>query len=130
MSERIELPPTPGSVAVARRWSVEQVEPELGSDLAATVALLVSELVTNVVLHARTPCQLVLRWVDHRLRVEVHDESDHLPAKTLQRDPIALSGRGMQLVEAMSDAHGAEGSPGGGKLVWFELDLASPPAVP
>lgn len=129
MADRIELPPTPGSVAVARRWSVERVEPQLGGDLAATVALLVSELVTNVVLHARTPCELVLSCVHDRVRIEVHDHSEHLPAETLQRDPIALSGRGMLLVEALSDASGAEVGSAGGKLVWFELRVPGGPAA-
>lgn len=123
MSARIQLPASPGSVAVARRWVTDQVEPDLGAEFSATVGLLVSELVTNVVLHARTRCELVLSRADGRLRVEVRDDSPRLPAPAFQRDPTAQSGRGMQLVDSISAAHGAEASADGGKVVWFELDL-------
>ena len=58
MSESIELAPTPASVAKARRWSQDAVQHFGDADLADTMALLVSELVSNVVLHARTPCSL------------------------------------------------------------------------
>ena len=54
MGEQIHLPPTPDSVAAARRWSAGLVVPVDGPAMADTVALLVSELVSNVVLHART----------------------------------------------------------------------------
>lgn len=130
MSDRIELPPTAGSVAVARHWSAERVREDIGPEVAATVALLVSELVSNVVLHARTPCELVLTRSPERLRVEVHDGSDRLPGKSIQADPMALSGRGMLLVDAMSDAHGSEVLAGGGKLVWFELAVPSASGAP
>ncbi|CAN5556199.1 ATP-binding protein [soil metagenome] len=123
MSDRIELPPIAGSVGVARRWSAEVVGQDGDTDLADTVALLVSELVSNVVLHARTSCELTVTRNGARLRVEVRDGSDRLPAKTIQTDPMALSGRGMLLVDAMSDGHGAEALEGGGKLIWFELDV-------
>ncbi|QXC63317.1 ATP-binding protein [Aquihabitans sp. G128] len=130
MSDRIELPPTAGSVAVARHWSAAQVREDLGDEVAATVALLVSELVSNVVLHARTPCELLLTRSPGRVRAEVHDGSDRLPGPTIQTDPLALSGRGMLLVDAMSDAHGSEPLSGGGKLVWFELAVPSASGAP
>lgn len=121
VSERIELPPAPGSVAAARRWSTDRVGPVHGEELAARVALLVSELVTNVVLHARTRCEVVLSTDGDRVRVEVHDGSDALPAQAGWRSPEALSGRGMVLVDELADTHGVEVDPGGGKLVWFEV---------
>ena len=129
MSYRIVLSPNPDSVARARGWAVTAMNNvELGF-LADTVALLVSELVTNVVLHARTDCDLEV-WVSGgRVRVEVSDGSDQLPAVTIVNDPLAQSGRGMVLVNALSAAHGAEEIEWGGKRVWFELDipLGSPP---
>lgn len=127
MSERIELPPTPGSVAVARRWSTERATHAGFAVEIDTVALLVSELVTNVVLHARTDCDLVLSVAGDVLRVEVHDASDDLPEGTIQTDPMAQSGRGMVLIHALSTSHGAELLPGGGKLVWFELQTVTGP---
>lgn len=121
MPERIELAPKPENVAAARRWSAERAV-RVGCDGAAdTVALLVGELVTNVVLHARTAFELSFRWYNRRMRFEVRDHSDRMPVVADSVDLMALSGRGMSMVSMLSDAHGAEGLPDGGKVVWFEL---------
>lgn len=129
MSDRIELFPTPGSVALARRWSTELASRAGFGVEVDTVALLVSELVSNVVLHARTACELVVSVVGDVLRVEVRDGSNAMPTETIQTDPMALSGRGMVLIDALSTTHGSEALPGGGKLVWFELQtLVEPPS--
>lgn len=127
MSDRIELSPTPGSVAVARRWSTDHAARAGFAVEIDTVALLVSELVTNVVLHARTACELVLIPLGNVLRVEVRDGSNAMPSGTIQTDPMALSGRGMVLIDALSTHHGSEALPGGGKLVWFELETITAP---
>ena len=122
MADRIVLTPNPGSVAVARRWTTDHAK-QLGfSDLAETATLLVSELVTNAVLHAQTQCELTVRAHGEGLRVEVTDGSDQFPVGASKHDPLALSGRGMLLVDALSSAHGSEAVPGGGKLVWFEIE--------
>ena len=126
MSETIELLPTPSSVAQARRWSRDVLDRVGAPELAETMALLVSELVSNVVLHARTPCSLTIDGDDGRIRVEVQDGSDRLPGVNGRTDPLAQSGRGMQLVDGLSSAHGVEPDPLGGKRVWFELEV---PAV-
>lgn len=124
MTDRIQLQPRPESVAAARRWSVQQAERAGLGSLRDTVALLVSEVVSNVVLHARTPCELSLDTGEHRMRVEVRDDSSALPSEpgvTSAVDIWSSSGRGMVLVEALSEAHGSAPLPGGGKVVWFQL---------
>ena len=121
MEDRIELQPAPESVAAARRWSVQRAEQAGFGELRDTVALLVSEVVSNVVLHARTPCELSVATSGQQVRVEVRDGHDRLPGVTRSRDPLSSSGRGMVLVEALSDAHGSTALPGGGKVVWFQL---------
>lgn len=121
--DSIELSPTPASVAEARHWSTEVLVRVGAIELVDTMELLVSELVSNVVLHARTPCQLTIRLDDARIRVEVQDESDRLPDPRGRTDPMAQSGRGMQLVDGLSAAHGVVPQPQGGKQVWFELDV-------
>ena len=128
MADRIVLTTNPASVAVARRWTTERAT-ELGfSDLAETAALLVSEIVTNAVLHAQTECELTLRTCRGGIRVEAIDGSDQFPVGAIDPDPLAVSGRGMLLVDALSSAHGSEAVPGGGKLVWFEIEnLADQP---
>ena len=88
--------------------------------LVDTLALLVSEVVTNSVVHAGTPCTLTFVRRGDRLRVEVRDESDDLPEES---DPpvLAEGGRGVGLVSTLSDASGAQRCESGGKTCWFEL---------
>ena len=97
------------------------------SALNDTMSLLVSELVSNVVLHARTPCLLSIEQGGDRIRVEVEDGSDRLPGMKARTDPLAQSGRGMQLVDGLSAAHGVDRQPKGGKRVWFELLVPEAP---
>ncbi|MCU1454573.1 MAG: putative anti-sigma regulatory factor, serine/threonine protein kinase [Acidimicrobiales bacterium] len=119
MGEGLELAASAGSVRAARQWCTDRLVSMDASELVDTVTLLVSELVTNVVLHARTPCVLRMEAGD-RLRVEVRDGSHRLPESTLPFDVEAASGRGMVLIDALSDAHGTVVEPHG-KRVWFEL---------
>jgi anti-sigma regulatory factor (Ser/Thr protein kinase) len=88
-----------------------------------TVLLLVSELVTNVVIHARTSgTVLVLRletagpW----LRIEVHDADPRWPEPRTP-DRLDGSGFGFVLVEALSHKWGVRDATIG-KIVWAELD--------
>lgn len=123
MDNRIRLEPTAASAGKARRWSEERAARAGVGAVSDTLGLLVSELVSNVVLHAQTPCEVSISRVGSRLRVEVRDGSARLPRAAGKPDPFALSGRGMLLVDALSDSHGAEPLDDGGKLVWFELTL-------
>lgn len=121
MQDRIQLSPTPESVAAARQWSVRQSSKFGLSSLSDTVALLVSEMVTNVVVHARTTCELSMRTTSRYLRVELRDRSSQLPTAKVEPDQWSVSGRGMSLIEGLSESCGADLLPGGGKVVWFQL---------
>jgi hypothetical protein len=55
-----------------------------------------------------------------RLRVDVHDSSNRPPDKR-PAGGDSETGRGLNIVEQLSDAWGSEPLPGGGKTVWFEL---------
>lgn len=82
-----------------------------------TAVLLVSELVTNAVVHAETPIRLTLRYEGPLVKIEVHDDSDRMPiAREVEAD--ATSGRGLKLVEAFADEWGVRPIPGDGKVVW------------
>lgn len=123
MAHTLELTPTPASIGEARRWAAAfAVGAGLGG-VSETLSLLVSEVVSNVVLHARTPCTVAVEQDGSRLRVEVSDGSDRMPGMRPRTDPLAQSGRGMLLVEGLSEIHGVDVLPGGGKTVWFELAL-------
>src|SRR5262249_30237775 len=91
--------------------------------------LLVSEVLTNVLVHTDTDALLVAEVFQdgdgldggsgRRVRVEVTDASDDLPH---QRRPgeLASSGRGLVLVGLLADAWGVDPR-GEGKSIWFEL---------
>lgn len=84
------------------------------------VVLMTSELVTNAVVHARTPLSLSLRSRDGCIRVAVTDD-DSRPVHRRRGEATDEDGRGLLLVEAISSAWGVEPLLGGGKVVWCEL---------
>ena len=110
----------------------------IGADepLAETLVLLISELVTNAVVH--TGCPAVLRmlfgsaqWPERdTVRVEVADASDS-PPRPRHADRDETGGRGLELVDGLADRWGWEPE-GGGKQIWCEIDRAalSSPTVP
>jgi anti-sigma regulatory factor (Ser/Thr protein kinase) len=117
---RTELPAEPASASAARRFLRSTLEAWGCEDLNEVASLLVSEVVTNAVLHARSPIELVIGHANDVLRVEVLDRDGRLPVrKNYAID--AGTGRGMLLVDSMADRWGAERRPQG-KIVWFELD--------
>jgi anti-sigma regulatory factor (Ser/Thr protein kinase) len=84
-----------------------------------TVALLVTELVTNAVLHACTPLQLQIETRSDHVRLCVEDTSERQPElRNYATD--AVTGRGLALVEALSSSWGVETTPTG-KTVWCEI---------
>ncbi|MFD7989571.1 SpoIIE family protein phosphatase [Kitasatospora indigofera] len=103
------------------------------ADLVDTAELLASELVTNAIRHTDRDAMFTARLYREsdtdraRLRVEVEDESDLWPTRRTPGEQ-ASSGRGLMLVEALSDAWGVEPR-GTGKRMWFELCAAGPDAA-
>jgi PAS domain S-box-containing protein len=88
-------------------------------DLVETAELLVSEIVTNALVHAGTPIEVAFSFVDGGLRVEVTDGSPHAP--TLRGyGPSAGTGRGLMLLDEMVDEWGVVPDHPG-KTVWFEI---------
>src|SRR4051812_37292864 len=81
--------------------------------------LLVSELVTNVVLHARSRAVVRLILSGATLRVEVDDTSTTIPSPR-RYEIDAPTGRGPALVAALAAAWGVVPT-GGGRTIWFEL---------
>ncbi len=119
MGDSMRLDAEPRSVGRARRFCAATLAGwGVDAEVVDTCVLLVSELATNAVLHARTPFTVEIA-LDPVLRVEVHDGDRRLPHP---RDygVEAASGRGLHLVEALSVSSGTELS-SSGKAVWFEL---------
>jgi anti-sigma regulatory factor (Ser/Thr protein kinase) len=117
----LELPADPASAAQARRF-VRRVLGEWGADdLEEAAVLLTSELITNSLLHARTPMKLRLHRRTGLIRIEVQDDSGSRPVRRhYQAD--ASTGRGLGLVEALAEEWGVEPA-NGGKAVWFTLPV-------
>lgn len=89
-------------------------------DLTDTVTLLVSELVTNAVIHAGSEVEVTVRLMDTVARIEVTDASAQAVTPrdaTTEED----SGRGLALVGTLAERWGVRPAPGGGKTVWFEV---------
>lgn len=120
----LRLSPCVHVVAEARRYAVQAVE-RLGADREAqeSVRTLVSELVTNAVLHAGTDILLDITDADCQVRVSVTDGS---PALLRQRriDHASCTGRGLRLLRILSVTSGTDSSDAvrpGGKSVWFTV---------
>ncbi|HEX6247862.1 MAG TPA: ATP-binding protein, partial [Nocardioidaceae bacterium] len=107
----------------ARRMIRECLEAAGRPDLVETAQLLVSEIVTNALVHAGTPIDVGFSFVDGGLRIEVTDGSPHAPAP---RDygPSAGTGRGLMLLEEMVDEWGVTPDDPG-KTVWFQIATTS-----
>ncbi|NUV58571.1 SpoIIE family protein phosphatase [Streptomyces sp. CAI-85] len=88
-----------------------------------TALLVVSELVTNALVHTDGRVRLDLTLIHRRLRIAVTDTSPRTPVKPTHLGWESTGGRGILLVEAMSDAWGTV-PVSGGKQVWCELQLA------
>ena len=94
-----------------------------------TVLLVVSELVTNAVLHARSEFELTVSGTDRVVRVEVSDHNPELPVwpelpvSTTGAPDEACGGRGLALVRSLAKDWGVEAHPGDGKTVWCEVLL-------
>jgi DNA-binding response OmpR family regulator len=111
------------SARAARRF-VSQVltgwDDEEG-DLTDTVTLLVSELVTNAVVHAGSDVEVSVRLTPTAARIEVTDASAESVAPRAAASDEA-SGRGLALVGSLAQRWGVRPAPGGGKTVWFEVN--------
>lgn len=113
------LPPVPASVPEARRLVRDLLVTAGRDDLEDTAALLVSEIVTNALLHAGTPIHVAARLEGRQLRVEVADGSLHLPVPR-RYGSTAGTGRGLLMVEQLVDDWGVQRQVDG-KVVWFTL---------
>lgn len=117
-------PATPDSPAAARRLvGAVLAEGGHGGSPLQDAVLVVSELATNALIHARSPFSVAVRSEGEHLRLSVHDWSKAEP-RLRASDSAAVSGRGLQLVAAVCDRWGVERGPDG-KTVWAELRLAS-----
>ena len=121
LSATFDLPPTVAAVPAARHLVLELLRAWESPHALDDAALLVSELVSNVVDHVSGEAELTVEvsLADAWLRIAVVDGLAIRPVvRELSSD--RPRGRGLQLVQALADSWGAE-EHGGGKRVWFDL---------
>jgi DNA-binding NarL/FixJ family response regulator len=123
-SHQADLPATAASAGLARQFA-RQVLGSEGDDVLDTVQLLVSELVTNAVVHARSAPTVAIHLFDDHVHVEVLDDRTD-EARLEDADSDAESGRGVALVDALSERWGSL-TVEGGKIVWFDVGRAPLP---
>ncbi len=113
----------PERIAEARRQVRDVLHDWADPDQVDSAVLMVSEMVTNVLLHTDGDALLVAEISGERggrrIRVDVSDGSDELPHR---RSPgeLASSGRGLVLMDLLAGAWGVDPR-GDGKSIWFEL---------
>ncbi|MEU4091019.1 ATP-binding protein [Streptomyces sp. NPDC026673] len=136
---QLEVGPDPAEVGRARRWARSRLAGSgIGADepVAETLILLISELVTNAVVH--TGCPAVLRMLfrssgaaqngeQETVRVEVADASD-APPRPRHADNDETGGRGLELVDGLADRWGWQRE-GAGKQIWCEIDRCERPSI-
>lgn len=121
----IELDGDPDAPARGRH-AVTAVLDEWGCEPGSRedLLLVVSELVTNAVVHGAEPIRVTMVRAPERVRVEVTDGAAASSPHGNPRPPTdAETGRGLSVVTRLAVAWGWRASPGRGKTVWAELPL-------
>lgn len=104
---------------LARRFVKRALERWGGRSEVELVELLVSELVTNSMVHARSEVEVSVMVASDLARVSVFDSSLEPPVRRPMQAQEA-SGRGVVMLDALSSAWGVDLTPNG-KSVWFEI---------
>lgn len=105
--------------AAVRAWGAGERSDE--------VELVADELITNALMHTEGSAIVTLRVLngtERRLRVEVEDSSSALPRRR-EAGESGVSGRGLLLVDLLTDVWGVEAR-GSGKCVWCEFLVPDP----
>jgi anti-sigma regulatory factor (Ser/Thr protein kinase) len=116
----LQLPPDHAAAARARRFVSDTLRGWGCEDVVPDAQLLVSELVTNAVLHARSATRVTVERNGATVRVSVDDDSSAQP-RLRELGPEAVTGRGLLLVDRIAQRWGVDPR-AGGKCVWFEVD--------
>ncbi|MFN7148285.1 MAG: ATP-binding protein [Microthrixaceae bacterium] len=115
--------PDPVAVRSAREFALDVLGdgagPAADPAFIERLLLVVSELATNAVLHARTEFVVRVSSDDGAVRVAVYDASSGRPEMGTM-DPAAVTGRGLGIVESLASSWGIDDAEGG-KWVWAEL---------
>jgi len=119
-----DIAPSPKPVTYVRHQARLVLSLWRLADLVASVEVLISELATNAVRHARTLFTVAAIWDGVTLRVEVSDTSPLAPRPQLAARQDREGGRGLLLVDAIATEWGVDLHPDG-KTIWFTISRDS-----
>ena len=114
-------------MGLARRFVEQALDKTTRPAAIDVVVLLTSELVTNAVVHAGTPIDVVVRDLHGWVQVEVLDAGQQVPV-VVDGALASESGRGLRIVAALSEAWGVDRRRDG-KTVWFRCPARPPSKV-
>jgi two-component sensor histidine kinase len=117
-SDHMHLQPVPRLVQSARHFVRDRL-PRLADDTVDALLLMTSELVTNAVIHARTPLEVGVTVSRDCVLVSVHDLDLARPSQLPYSDRDG--GRGLGMVSVLADEHAMEQHDGDGKTAWFRV---------
>jgi anti-sigma regulatory factor (Ser/Thr protein kinase) len=116
----LTLPGEARSAGLARRFLASTLTGWGDSGYTDDGALLLTELVTNAALHAKTDIVIKIELKAACLRLAVTDGSPRQPVVRHYSDH-STTGRGLALVTALASRWGITSHPDGSKTVWVEL---------
>jgi anti-sigma regulatory factor (Ser/Thr protein kinase) len=119
----VELPRDPSAAKLARHLVAKAFAAKLESDELDRATLMVSELVSNALVHGKGVITLRSALDEDRLLVEVIDEGSGFERVIRQRDFEQLGGWGLGLVDAQASRWGVHE---GTTHVWFEIERSGP----
>jgi len=120
--EWLTLAPHPTAPRAARNFASRTLLDWSLGRIIPSAALVISELVTNVTLHAPTDIDLSIAWNRKALRLTVRDHSPAMPR--LSHSELELGGRGLVIVAALTRVFGVLPTADGGKVVWAVIPSA------
>jgi anti-sigma regulatory factor (Ser/Thr protein kinase) len=120
---RLELPPTLGSTAQSRAMVARACASWELLHLSEIAQLIVTELVSNVIRHARTAMEVSVSLRKRYLHLAVRDSSFAPPRRGGSDEPLREQGRGLLVIEALTMGWGWSPTDQG-KVVWATLRTA------
>jgi serine phosphatase RsbU (regulator of sigma subunit)/anti-sigma regulatory factor (Ser/Thr protein kinase) len=115
------VPAEPTGPGRVRHWMTDQLrEWSVPEAVVGAAILCTSELTTNALLHAGTPAQVHIDLSAERLLVSVADTGTRGSVTRTRTDTLSSRGRGLGLIDELSDAWGTDPTVRGA-TVWFEL---------
>lgn len=117
------FPADPQSVPAARRFATGVLR-DSPADARESIELMVSELTTNGIRHGQTSFRLVIEQTPDQIRVEVTDGGSGRPQMRFPA-PDEPTGRGLQIVDMLSEEWGVDRDGASGKTVWFTVSVAA-----